>query len=163
MSCVVLCGCCAELVVLKMPNLFSGNESAGGAAGPAAGAEDDPEAATRAGAGATATGADEHAVKSGGAQAQQQQQQPIAVGFSSLQSAKIKQFMQQYSIAKALQSKRVAGLVQLRTHRPPRRSHSHGAQRSQAERSERRAWHGHAAWAWPRDRNRNRTHADTGD
>jgi serine/threonine protein kinase len=75
-------------VVLKMPNLFFGSLSSGGS---------------------MATAADA-LLKSGQASPQQAVNQPT---FTPIQAAKVKQFLQQYSIAKALQEKRVQGLVEL--------------------------------------------------
>jgi hypothetical protein len=138
-----------EMVVLKMPNLFSINKEATGGAQTntqLAGADDEPDVAggTRAG-DLTQLGGVDSSLKAAAAQA------PAAAGFSAMQLARIKQFMLQvraasvsascletadgtcrhssspdvfcvcvcvcvlqYSIAKQLQNKSVAGLVQLR-------------------------------------------------
>jgi len=101
-----------EMVVLKMPNLFSINKEATGGAQTntqLAGADDEPDVAggTRAG-DLTQLGGVDSSLKAAA-------QAPAAAGFSAMQLARIKQFMLQYSIAKQLQNKSVAGLVQLRT------------------------------------------------
>lgn len=100
-----------ESVVLKMPNLFTISESAGrvdeaGVAGKLAAVTPLPLASPIVSSLLSAPSS------------------LLPQHFTPLQSGRIKQFLQQYVIAKTLQSKNVQGLVQLRKLTSPSRAHN---------------------------------------